>query len=65
MIQNQSTVLDIDTIVTFHNFYNSLIFSIILTSMIDEPDKSAKEQFLISTTICIFYICELEHIGLL
>lgn len=65
MIQNQSTDLDIDTIVTFHNFYNSLIFSIILTSMIDEPDKSAKEQFLISTTICIFYICELEHIGLL
>jgi len=65
MIQKQSTNLDIDTIVTFRNFYNSLILSIILTSMIDEPDKSSKEQFLISATICIFYMCELEHIGLL
>ena len=51
----------------FVNFYNSFIFGTIIVYMTDDDKLTQveKDDMLISITILVFLICELEYIGFL
>ena len=61
------TVIDIDNelLDTVRNFYNSLVLSIVITSMLDESDEKNRYNFFITMLFTIFCLCEFEYIGLL
>ena len=49
------------------NFYNSFVFGIMVVYMADDKKLTQieKDDMLISITILVFLICELEYIGFL
>ena len=49
------------------NFYNSFVFGIMVVYMTDDKKLTQieKDDMLISITILVFLICELEYIGFL
>ena len=49
------------------NFYNSFVFGTMVVYMTDDDKLSQveKDDMLISITILVFLICELEYIGFL
>ena len=49
------------------NFYNSFVFGTIVVYMTDDNEltQAEKDDMLISVTFIIFFICELEYMGLL
>jgi len=49
------------------NFYNSFVFGTIVVYMTDDNEltQAEKDDMLTSVTFIIFFICELEYMGLL
>lgn len=49
------------------NFYNSFVFGIIVVYMTDNKEfsQAEKNEMLISIICLVFFICELEYMGLL
>jgi hypothetical protein len=59
--------LDIKTYHSIENFYNSIIFGVIIVHMTDNDDLNQLErnELLVSIAFFTFFICELEYMGLL
>jgi hypothetical protein len=59
--------LDIKSYHSSENFYNSIVFGVIIVHMTDNDDLNLSEinELLVSITFFTFFICELEYMGFL
>jgi hypothetical protein len=59
--------LDIESYYSIENFYNSIVFGVIIVHMTDNGDlnPTERDKLLVSITFLTFFICELEYIGFL
>ena len=59
--------LDIKSYHSIDNFYNSIVFGVIIVHMTDNDDLNLSEinELFVSITFFTFFICELEYMGFL
>ena len=59
--------LDIESYYSIENFYNSIVFGVIIVHMTDNGDlnPTERDKLLVSITFLTFFICELEYMGFL